>query len=256
MYRLRNFSTILILVMITGVSCKNSEKDLSLSVKEYQTFGMPDQKKLSSINDYGKVISALNQLKIRDPFSLPKKNSRKSGSVFNSFVNKENLAFVNDESLSLSDRAYQVQYYSSFQNALIPIYTDNVRNEQYFNKELIEFFVHGLYVHKKMFELAGKINNSKAEADISMQPGLKAVIIGYVSVIRAAFREQVKSTVYSAKDLDRLSVELSNSITENLKLIEPADRQQISIEIQNTIDKSPSAIVKKNFSNVQKLLKE
>jgi hypothetical protein len=135
------------------------------------------------------------------------------------------------------------------------MYTDNLRQEQYYDEELIDIYIFQLFVRGKMLELAGEIMNSKEKEDISMQSGTKAIINGYLMQISSVLREEVKSEVFSAKDLKRLSMEISCSLIENLKWIEPADRQKISIEIQNTIDKAPSGFVKKNYSKILKLLK-
>ena len=107
-----------------------------------------------------------------------------------------------------------------------------------------------------MLELAGKIMNSKEKEDISMQSGTKAIVKGYLNLVSAVLREQVKTEIFPARDLKRLSMEVSNSLMENLSWIEPADRQKISVEVQNTIDKSPSGSVKKNYGKILKLLKE
>lgn len=216
--------------------------------------GMPDQNKLSSKYDYIKVTSTLFNLRKNNPFSYPRKYSRKSGTVFSCLVNKENLSFVNDTTLSLHDRALQIQSLSSLQNTEIQIYRDNLKSEQYYYEELIDFYIYGLLIREKMFELAGKINNSKSESDISMQSGQKVVINGYVTMIIAILREQVKSGVYSNKDLDRLNLEASRSLIENIHWFGPDDRQKISTEMQKTIEKSHSDNIKKNYSKALKVL--
>jgi hypothetical protein len=254
MYMLKNSLIILILILLINVSCIKSEKDLSLTAAEYHKMGIPDQNKLSSNQDYLKVLTTLNRIKIKDPLSFPRKHSKKSGDVFKCLINKENLSFVNDTTISLHDRALQIQFLSSLQNTELQLYTDKLKSEQYYNEELIDLYIYTLFVRKKMFELAGKINNSKAESDISMQAGQLVVVNGYMTMIISILEEQVKSRGYLRKDLDRLSMEVSESIIENLNWIEPADRQKISIELKNTIEQSPSNYVKDNYRKVLKAL--
>jgi hypothetical protein len=255
MRRLKNSLIILIFLALINGSCNHSGKDLSFTPDEYHKLGMPDQKKLSTTHDYVKVLTMLNRIKINDPLSYPRKHSKKSGEVFSCMINKDNLSFVTDTTMSLHDRALQIQFLSSILNTEVQVYTDKLKSEQYYNEELIDFYIYGLFVRKKMFELAEKINKSDASADISMQSGQKMVVGGYVDLINLILKEQVKPEVYHSKDLERLSLELSNSIEENHKLIEPADRQQLSIDIQNIIDKSPSVLIKNNYQKIQKLLK-
>jgi len=256
MYRLKNPVVILILVMLIAGSCKKSKKDLSLTAKEYQMKGMPENDKIWSDQDYINAHNTLGSLRVSNFLSLPRKHSNKSGAVFSRIINKENLSFLNDSTISLRDKAFRIQYFSSFLNELSRMYTDNLKKEQYYDEELIDIHIFELFVRKKMLELAGKIMNSKEKEDISMQSGTKAIVKGYLNLVSAVLREQVKTEIFPARDLKRLSMEVSNSLMENLSWIEPADRQKISVEVQNTIDKSPSGSVKKNYGKILKLLKE
>ncbi len=244
-----------ILFISVSLSCnKIFQKDLSLTPKEYQRMGMPSGNKLSSVSDYIDVIKALYKVRTKNPLSFPRKNSKKSGDVFNLLINKENLSFVNDTSISLRDKAMQIQSFSSLQNSEIQLYTDKLNSKQYYNKELIELYIYGLLVRDKMFELAGEINNSNSETDISMQQGQKVVVLGYVSLIKFLLDEQLKSGVYHSKDLYRLSSAVTLSATQNLKWIEPTELHKISIKIQNIIVKSTSGSVKRNYNDLLKLL--
>jgi hypothetical protein len=245
---LRNSLIFLSLIILINGSCKKqSGKDLSLTVKEYQKLGMPDHNKIWSIQDYTKALTTLSNLRLYNPLSFPRKYSKKSGSVFNRFIDTENLSFINDKNLSLSDKALQVQYFAGFQNDLRRMYTDELKSEQYYAKELIDIDVYGLSVYKKMFDVAGEIMKSNEESVASMKSGLKAVQFGYVRLITIIIGEQVKSGVYQAKDLETLSMEVSNSLIENLEWIEPPDRQSITLSLQSSIDKFPSEYIKDNY---------
>jgi len=252
---MKNILIISFFIITVGVSCnKILKKDLSLTSKEYQMLGMPVQNKLSSNNDYVRVISALYRLRARNPLSYPRKDSKKSGAIFSCLVNKENLSFVNDTTLSLHDRAMQIQSFSSLQNTEIQLYTDILKSEQYYNEELIDFYIYGLFIHKKMFELAAKINHSKSDEDLAMQSGSRMVVNGYLNMISLIMAEQVKSGVYSKRDLKRLSTEVSNSVIENQQWLESADKQKMSGEIQKVIEKSTSGFIKNNYQKVKKVL--
>ena len=253
MYKLKNSVIILILVMLIIGSCKKSKKDISFTEKEYQAMGMPDHKKLWASEAYIQALTTLSNIRLNNPLSFPRKHSKKSGAVFNNFVNKENLSFLNDTNLSLSDKAHMIKYFPGFIKDLTRMYTDELRTEQYYDEELIETYIFGLFINEKMLELAGKIMNSTEETNINVQSGLQAVLYGYLNLIVKILEEQVKSNVYKAKDLDRLSMEVSHSLIKNMEWIKPVDRQAISIHIQNTIEKSSSGYIKSNY---QKALQE
>jgi hypothetical protein len=255
MYKLKNSLIILFLIMLINGSCKNiSKKDLSLTAKEYQKLGMPDPNKSWSIKDCIDAHITLSNLRTYDPLSLPRKHSKKSGAVFSRIVNKENLSFANDTTIPLSVKAILIQDFQGHQKGLSRLYTDNLKTEQYYDEELIDLYIFGLFVYEKMLELAGKIMNSQEQADLNMQPGLKAVIYNYLNMINMILAEQVKSRVYRTKDLDRLSMEVLRSLIKNREWIEPVDRQKITIQIQNVIEKSPSNHIKNNYRKTLKVL--
>ena len=231
-------------------------EDLSLTAKEYQKMGMPDQPKLNSTHDCLKVLATLNILRARNPLAYPRKHSKKSGAVFSSFINKENLSFADDEGLALRDRALRIQSFSTFQNALVQIYTDKLKSEQYYNEELIDLYIYQLFLRSKMLKLAAKIMNSKEEAVISMQPGLTVVLNGYNSLINIILDEQAKTKVYHPEDLERLSTEVSRSIIENIEWIVPSEREKIALKVQSTIEHSTSGYIKSNYYKALKSLNE
>jgi len=253
---MKNLWILLILAILIVGSCKNSKKDLSLTVKEYEKMGMPDHTKLWSSQAYMQAFTILSHVKLNNPLSFPRKNSKKSGAVFSRFVNKENLSFLNDPNISLKNKAFEIQSFSGVQNTLTLKYTDDFKTEQYYNEELIDTYIFSLYVQEKMLELAVEIMNSKDEYLEDMKAGLKMVNNGYFKMTFFVMGEQVKSNVYRVKDLDRLSIEVSRSLIKNMKLIEPAYKEKMAPQLQSVIEKSPSDYIKKNYQEVLKVLND
>lgn len=254
---MKNSLILLILVILIIGSCKNSsKKDLSLTVKEYEKMGMPDLSKLWSSQAYMKAFATLSTVKLNNPLSYPQKNSKKSGVVFSRFVNKENLSFLDDSSISLKDKAFEMQSFSNVQNTLTQKYTDDFKTEQYYNAELIETYIFGLYVHERMLDLALVIMNSNDDYLANMKAGLKTVLNGYVQMTFFVMAEQVKSNVYQVKDLDSLSLEASRSLIKNMKLIEPVYGQKMALQLQSVIENSSSDYIKKNYRGVLKVLND
>lgn len=218
--------------------------------------GMPDISKLWSGQAYSQAFAVLSKVKLNDPLTYPRKNSKKSGAVFSRFVNKENLAFLNDSTISLKEKAFEMQSFSMVQNTLTLKYTDDFRKEQYYNEELIETYIFGLYVHEKMLDLALVILNSNDDYVANMKAGLKTVLNGYAQMIFSVMAEQVKSNIYQVEDLERLSTEVSQTLIKNMKLIEPGLREKMDAQLQLVIEKSPSEIIKKNYQEVLKVLND
>jgi hypothetical protein len=257
MYRLRFFLVILILGILISESCKNLLiNDLSLTPEEYQKLGMPDHKNVWRFDDYFKSNITLGSIKINNHLTFPRKESKKSGVVFSRFVNKENLAFVNDTTLPLHSRAYLIQQFARYPGQLYQLYADSSKKKQYYHHELIDIDIFILFVNEQKLMLAFQIMNSNDEADISLQYGLKTVKYNYLKIIERLLAEQVKSKVFTIKDLNRLSTEVSRSLQENNKWFLPADRITIGSEILAVIEKSPSHYCKNNYNKILKILNE
>jgi hypothetical protein len=79
-------------ILLLAASCSLFEKDHTLKPEAYQRLGMPDYKKVWTNDDYVSCNITLSSLKINDPLSLPRKNSRKSGPLFKRMVSEENIS--------------------------------------------------------------------------------------------------------------------------------------------------------------------
>ncbi len=110
---------------------------------------MPDYDKIWTQMDYIDAFFVLNKIKIRKPKSLPRKNSRKSGMHFNRMLSEENFSFLESDTLSLSDKAYEIQNYSNIQGELLRFYTDMFNKDQYYHDELIDIYFWPYGIPKK-----------------------------------------------------------------------------------------------------------
>jgi len=249
MRRLKTTLIFLLTITILNQSCLKSKEDHSLTIEEYKKLGMPDPSKSWESEEYRSANMALSSLKIHYPDAFPRKNSKKSGELFNKFVDKNNLSFVNNKEIPLRARAFIIQNYPRFQYEMTSLYTnrDTSVRKQYYHEELIETCIFGLYIQGKMLDLAGMIMNSEKEEEKSIQSGLSKVVYNYLKTLKNIMDEQVKTDVYTKEDLERLSSEMLGSITHNIEWILPADRQTISAGMQKVIDQSSSDIVKDNY---------
>jgi hypothetical protein len=254
---MRNFLIFLILVIFVSGACERFiHKDYSLTVKEYQKLGMPDPDKSWSIRNYFDAHVTLGTLKIYNPKSLPRKHSKKSGAIFNRMVNKEILSAFDEPGIPLTSKAMEIQQFARLPSDMISLYSDKLKSEQYYNEELADIYIFALRVQDKKMELAGKIMNSKDEADISFQYGLKSVVNNYLSMIKIILEVQLKSKVYHKKDLERLSMEVSRSLTQNQEFILGTDKETLTSQIQSVIEKSPSGNIKENYIKTLKVLND
>ena len=239
---------ILIVYLLTMTFCSKSDKeDLSLSQKEYLELGLPEYNRVWTQDDYINSFIELNKLKLTNPFSLPRKNSKKSGVYFDRMLSDENFSFLYSDTLSLSEKAYQIQYYSSIQNELIRLYTNVLNRDQYYHEELVELYIFGLNVTQKKLDLANKIMNSEDERDKRMQYGLYSVQLGYLEMVLYILENHNISASYNKKDLERLSGEVSESIKNNKEWMKPNDAERLKQKLQIVADNTPSEIARNNY---------
>ena len=255
MYKLRNTVIVLFLIILVNGSCKNIfRKDLSLTLKEYQSKGMPE---INIVWPQSKLMEAYNSLltvKTKSFHSLPRKGSRKSGAVFNQLLNKENLSFIDDPEKPLREKALDTQPVGLFVSELSRLYTDNFKTEQYYSEELIEIFIYEMYVRKRMLGLAEQIMQSTDPETISMQAGRNGIVRGYVNLITTLIRNQEKTEAFSARQLKKLTNEVAISLKETIQYLDPETKKIISSEIKKVTDSSVSASLKKTNEELLQLL--
>jgi hypothetical protein len=255
MNRLTNSIVLFVIVVLINGSCKNLfYKDHSLTIGEYQKLGMPAPDKIWTTRDYVNANITLSTLKIDYPLQFPKKYSKKSGVLYRRLVSKENLSFADDTTLPLSLRAFQIQFFPAYATELMNLYSIKPENKQYYKEEMLDIYLFALNISEKMLELSGKIMQSKEDADIGLQSGLGSVKSNYLNTITLLLGEQLKTTNYPGEDLEKLSDEVSRSLTANNEWILTADRNSLCDKIRNIIDKSPAEYVKKNYTNSLKAL--
>lgn len=250
----RNFQLILISLLLAS-SCSLFEKDHTLRPEEYQKLGMPNYKKVWTNDDYVSANITLSSLKINDPLSLPRKNSKKSGELFKRMVNENNLSFIHDTTFPLRTRAYTIQYFTQFQTEMEQMYTIEYNGKIYYSEELLDLHIFGLAVHDRMLELGWIINKSDDEDVEGIKSGMQAVKYNYLKLIPRLLGELVKTDLYSAEGLERLSEAISSSLLNNTEWMTPAEKNNLVPEIKNAIERSGSADVKGNLESAVEVLK-
>jgi hypothetical protein len=257
MYKLKNTVILLFLIILVNVSCENIfRKDLSLTLNEYRAEGMPDISKAWLQGELMKAYNTLVIIKIKNFESLPRKGSRKSGTVFSKLISKENLAFINDPSILLKDKAFDIQSAARFVNELSRIYADKLKPKQYYSEELIDIFIFEVYIRKRMLELAEQIMNSKDPEFIGNQAGRKGIEKGYVDLIVTLIRNQEKTEAFSPRQLKKLNNEVAISLEENIKYLDTDSKRKISAAIEQITEKSASRSLRRSKAKILKMLAE
>ena len=239
--------TLVLLVCI--VSC-NKRSDYSYQLEKYSELGMPDFSRAWKISEFGDVIGTLRDIQNNEPFSLPRKGSRKSGKLFEHMVSMDNLSFLNIDTLPLYEKAYRIQSFLHIQSEYIDIYTDMRHREQYYNKELIDFYIYGISITQKMLDLAYKINESDAPGDVGMQSGFDAIQYIHVTMLSDALDKQKNTSLYNTEDLETLGDSIALSLRRNMTWFDSTAVEQIKQNMSVVIDSSSSDKIRNEYRDI------
>jgi hypothetical protein len=235
------------LVFIVG-SCQESiDQDFSLSVKEYKELGLPDPDKVWHAEDYRQAYIALSRLKLNQPLSLPRKESKKSGLYFSRLVSPENISFLKDDSISLKERAYRIQSYLIIQSDLDDLYTDIYRKEQYYHRELIDLYLFGLSVAEGMLDLSYQINVFDDEEAIQIRSAFSSIQYTYLTMLGFILDKQKNASLYEIKDLERLTDRITNSIMQNREWMKADARNNLKGQLKMVMDSVSSEYIEKRY---------
>jgi neutral trehalase len=189
-------------------------------------------------------------------YILPRKNSTRSAPMFNRLISKENFTFLEDTSITLSDKAYRIQTLGNFMGQLGTYYNDKIRAQQYYGDELVEIYAIHLFVRGKMLELAENINNSTRQEDIAMQSGRNGIVGSYVFLLTFLVSEEKKPEAFSSGQLKRLNKEMAHSLSNNIKYLDSLSKQKLSAEIRKLYEINKSGSGRKEVDEMLKFLSE
>jgi hypothetical protein len=189
----------------------------------------------------------MTELRYEKPLSLPRKESKKSGLFFDRMINLENFSFLEDESMSLKEKAHYIQTYMIIHSELIDVYTNIYGEDQYYNKELVYLHIFGLSIIHKMLDLAHKINASDNPEDIALQSGYSTIQYSYGTMLSMGFEIQKKSSIYQADDLGILADSISKSVIKNKIWMEASIRETLKHQINSVIDSTSSEYIKNKY---------
>lgn len=248
---MKNSSLLIIVVLISFASCSHpNRKDFSYPLGKYRELGIPDISRPWKVSEFAEVVSILRSIKNKDPLSLPRKGSRKSGELFDHLVSMDNLSFLKLDTLPLYEKAYRIQSFVQIQSDYVDIYTDLYRREQYYNKELIECYIFGISISQKMLDLAYQINESDRPVDVGMQAGFQAIQYNHTIMLSNALNQQKNTSLYKAEDLERLSDSIALSVRRNMSWFDSLAIAKIKHTMSVVIDSSTSDKIKGEYRDI------
>jgi len=236
-------------------ACSTKNKDHSIEMKELKKMGIPDCNKLWSGNEYTKAYSILMDIKNQQPYKLPRKGSEKSGEVFDRLINRENMSFLQNDSIPLNIRAQAILRFLGTYEDIIDIYSNILMKKQYYTPELVEIYLFGLDIMQEMLVLGEKINQSDDPDDVAFQKGFPAIQQFYISMLLKHLKVQINSSEYSNEELETLCNGISASVKKNLNWFDQTQKDTLKQEMQTVINAASTEKIKAEYDNLIKLIK-
>ncbi len=246
-----------LLIFLTILSCNTLfEKDYSMKPEEYQQYGMPDNKKTWTSDDYAGANITISTLNMKAPRSLPRSGSKKSGELFNRLTDEENLDFIYDTTAPLKVRAYLIQYYPRMISEIESMYSLEYKGKLYYREELLHLKAFKLLVHNKMLELGMIIDSSDDESLSDFKNGMRMVKNNYLAFVPELLDDMVKPEYKSADGLEKLSKAISASVIKNSVWMTPVDKNKLLSKFRSMEETLKSSRIKDNLmSSITELSK-
>lgn len=235
------------LFIICGSCNKPRNEDISLPLEEYKKIGVPMPDNVWTLSDYLIAFSALKNLKLKRPFVLPIKDSERSGAIFSRMISFENMSFLKQESIPLSEKANMILGFLKVHSELIDVYTNIRMKKQYYHRELIDINIFGLRLVEKMIDLAHEINNSDVPSDINMKSGYRSIQVIYITSIKEILENQKHTSQYLIEDLEILTDSLSNSVLRNRNWMDSTLTNDLRLALLSVIDSTSSNYIKEKY---------
>ena len=245
---------LLILSVFWGSCERPNVTDHSYTLEEYQELGMPDQDTVWSMEDYDLAFYVLNTLKYTKPYTLPAKNSEKSGKLFARMMNLDNLTFLEDETLPLHEKAQTIKWWLNIYHDLRFTYTHVAMKRQYYIRELADIDIFGVGLVQKMLDLGDELNESEDPNDVVMQADLPAIQKMYEDLLTKVIEKQQHTTEYPERTLELLSDSLSNSVRRNMDRFDEDASEKIKQAMLMVMDSTSSRKIRKNYKALIEIL--
>ena len=250
----KNLFLVLSVFLLLFSACSTKNKDRSIDMKELKKMGMPDCDKLWTGKEYGKAYSILMGIKNNQPYKLPRKGSEKSGEVFNRLISRENMSFLENDSIPLNVRAEVILRFLSTYEDVIDIYTNILMKKQYYTPELVDIYLFGLDIMQNMLILGEKINKSTEPDDVAFQEGFPAIQNFYISMLKKDLKIQLNSSEYKPEELETLCEGISESIKKNAGWFNQKQSASLKEGIQTVIDSTASEKIRIEYKKLLTIL--
>lgn len=243
-----------VVILTGGFSCTDRRDDNSLSVDDYVELGMPDIDRIWGMADYTQAYNVLSKIKWEQPIELPRKDSERSGSLFEHMVSLEYLSFLQDSTMSLNAKAERISEFTRVYDYWIDIYTIPILKRNHYHREIIDLQIFNLRVMEAMLNLAHKINKSDDPADVALQFGYNSIKENYLTCLHNDLKTQNRTSEFLKPDLDRMADSIYASVMRNKEWMDSSAVSELKRSLQFVMDSTSSDHIRNKYKTLERSL--
>ena len=237
------------------ISCKSEEiKDYSLELGQYREMGIADPGVAWDFEEIRIAHSSLSSIKWDKPFELPRKDSEKSGLLFDRMISLENMTFLDVDTLKLHEKAYYSLEFLKTMESWKELYTNPLWKIQYYQRELVDININEVRVTQVMMNIAEQIMVSEDPVDKMMREGVPTVKQNYISSLINALHRQKETSEFLLEDIERMTDSLGASILRNREWLDAASARDIKEQLDAIKDSTSSDYVRERYLKISEIL--
>ena len=240
-------------MLISCFSCTTEQADNSLTVEQYIKLGVPDPWSEWNMEDFSQVHVALTRIKWQKPFQLPRKDSEKSGLLFEHMLSFDNMSFLNNNELSLNEKAERIAAFVQVYDYWMDVYSNPIITNIY-HRELIDIQIFNLGVTERMLRLAQEINKSDVPTAVALQYGYKSIQMNFLNCLTNDLKVQSRTSQFLKRDLDRMADTVYAAVLRNKSWMDSRTISDLKKSLNLVMDSTSSNHIRSKYTSLQKAL--
>lgn len=228
--------------------------DNSLTIDAYKELGMPDLNKQWDMADYTQAHNVLAKLKWEKQLQLPIKDSDKSGLLFEHMLSLDYLSFLQDSSMSRSEKAERISKFGVVYDYWIDIYSVPTVKPNYYNREIADIRIFNLRIAEAAFTLANEIIRSDDPSDVALHYGYNPIKRAYLECLNQYLQPKSNAWEFADQDMERMIDSIHQSVIRTKEWMDATAVNELKQSLRSAMDSTSSARLRDKYKFLENQL--
>ena len=242
---------------IKGQATVEPYPDNSLHIEQYMSFGMPEPDTLWNAAEYKRAKKVIQGFYKVDKWSLPRKGSQFSGSLFERMTMIENLDVIVNQDKPIQDRLKEHDDIINSINQILQLYYEHNETEQRFGTEVLTLVAFSAksstYTLEIIKELQALVNDNNKNSMVNVAyeqliESLAVTMEEHFEIIGANYKS------YNQKDIEDFTKETTTWSINMLPYLDKTQLKNLTLQVKNISKNHPNQKVKQDFKLLLKAL--